>query len=150
MIFGNIKDVKRYEFLPANLKKCFEYLKNHDLATLEKGSYEIEGKDLFVNIENYYTVNRDERFWEAHRKYIDIHVIFEGKETIDINFLDNLEPISYEEDKDFAMLKGEKNATVNLVNQGDFLICYPEDVHRTAIMYDQSEKIKKAIFKVKI
>lgn len=150
MIFGNIKDEKYYDFLPENLKKCFKYMKEHDLSTLEKGSYEIEGKELFVNIENYDTVTRQERFWEAHRKYIDIHVILSGRECIDVNFIDNMKTLSYEEDKDFAMLEGDKNSTVDLVNKGDFLICYPQDVHRTAVMYDKSEKIKKAIFKIKL
>lgn len=150
MIFGNIKDEKYYDFLPENLKRCFEYLKDNDLSILDKGSYEIEGKDIFVNIENYDTVKRKERFWEAHRKYIDIHVILAGRECIDVNFIANMKEISYEEDKDFAMLEGDKNSTVDLVNKGDFLICYPQDVHRTAVMYDKSETIKKAIFKIKL
>ena len=33
---------------------------------------------------------------------------------------------------------------------GDFLICYPEDGHRTAVAVKEPEKIKKAIFKVRI
>ena len=33
---------------------------------------------------------------------------------------------------------------------GDFLICYPEDGHRTAVIADKANALKKAIFKVKI
>ena len=47
-------------------------------------------------------------------------------------------------------LIGEEKATVNLINKGDFLICYPEDAHRTAIICQQSQTIKKAIFKIKL
>ena len=34
---------------------------------------------------------------------------------------------------------------------GDFLVCYPEDAHRTAVAVDgKPETVKKAIFKVRI
>lgn len=150
MIFGNIKNESAYEFLPESIKKCFNYFREHDMASYDKGSYEIDGRDFFVNIENYTTVKREERFWEAHRKYIDVHMMIDGQETIDINFLDNMNQTSYDEAKDFAQAEGSANASVMLKDKGDFLICYPEDVHRTAIICDAPNKLKKAIFKVRL
>ena len=50
MVFGNIRDIKDYGFLEKEVLKCFEYAKNHDLLAFEKGSHEIEGDNLFVNI----------------------------------------------------------------------------------------------------
>ena len=50
MIFGNINNLKEYSFLEAKVKKCFEYAKEHDLLQYEKGSHEIDGDNLFVNI----------------------------------------------------------------------------------------------------
>ena len=32
MIFGNITQEKTYAFLPEDLKECFAYAKEHDLA----------------------------------------------------------------------------------------------------------------------
>ena len=46
-------------------------------------------------------------------------------------------------------MDGDKNGSV-ILKPGDFLVCYPSDAHRTAIAADKPEKIKKAIFKVKI
>ena len=46
-------------------------------------------------------------------------------------------------------MEGEKNSSV-VLNNGDFLICYPADAHRTAVSIDQPKAIKKAIFKIKI
>ena len=47
-------------------------------------------------------------------------------------------------------MEGEKNASVVLTD-GDFLVCYPSDGHRTAVCVgEKPETIKKAIFKVKI
>ena len=77
-------------------------------------------------------------------------MIIEGKESIAVSFCDDMQIKSFDENRDFVELTGEEKATVNLINKGDFLICYPEDAHRTAIMCQQSQTIKKAIFKIKL
>lgn len=150
MIFGNLKYAEKYDFLSEKIKACFTYAKEHDLATYDKGSYKINGDEFFVNIENYATVKREERFWEAHCKYIDVHMIIEGAESIDVGFGDEMQIKSFDENRDFVELEGKEQSTIHLLNKGDFLICYPEDAHRTAIMYQRSEMIKKAIFKIKL
>ena len=150
MIFGNINQEKTYEFLPENVKACFKYVKEHDLLNYEKGTHKINGDNLYVNVAEYTTVKREERFWEAHKKYIDVHMIIEGKESIDVSFCDDMQIKSFDENRDFVELIGEEKANVNLINKGDFLICYPEDAHRTAIMCQQSQTMKKAIFKIKL
>ena len=43
MIFGNINNLSEFPFLEEQVKECFEYAKTHDLASYEKGSYEIDG-----------------------------------------------------------------------------------------------------------
>ena len=75
--------------------------------------------------------------------------MLDGREKISLNHIDNLEQNEYEEDGDFLPLNGDESASV-ILEKGDFLICYPEDAHMTAIRVDASENIKKAIFKVKI
>ena len=127
----------------------FEYAKTHDLASYEKGSHEIDGDRLFVNIVEYTTTTPEERFWEAHKNYLDVHVMIHGNEQIDLNFIQNMELKDFVEKDDFLPMDGEKNSSVVLTD-GDFLICYPSDGHRTAVQVQEPEAIKKAIFKVKI
>ena len=114
MIFGNINNLSEFPFLEEQVKECFEYAKTHDLASYEKGSHEIDGDRLFVNI-----------------------------------FIQNMELKDFVEKDDFLPMDGEKNSSVVLTD-GDFLICYPSDGHRTAVQVQEPETIKKAIFKVKI
>lgn len=149
MIFGNIRDLQDYSYLEKGILECFAYAGEHDLKTYEKGSYEIDGDRVFVNIVEYETTTPENRFWEAHRQYLDLHLMLDGKEQIDLNFIDNLEQGSFVEKDDFLPLEGESNSHVVLRN-GDFLICCPKDGHRTAVQAKQPEKIKKAIFKVRI
>lgn len=147
MIFGNISHEKTYSNLDKDLLECFKYAKENSLIDYEKGTYIIDGEDIFVNIVRYETFEKEERFWEAHKKYIDIHLMLDGCERIDLNFIENLNQREYEEEGDFLPLDGEPNGYIEL-RKGDFLVCYPEDAHMTAIKVNEKENIKKAIFKV--
>lgn len=149
MVFGNIRDVEAYDFLEEQVKACFAYAKEHDLLAYEKGSHPIDGEELFVNIVEYETTTPENRFWEAHRQYLDLHLMLQGAEQIDGNFIDNMEQKEFVEKDDFLPLEGEPNSHVVLA-PGDFLVCYPKDAHRTAIQVGAPTQIKKAIFKIRI
>ena len=114
MVFGNIRDLKDYGYLEAEVLKCFEYGKNHDLLSYEKGSHEIDGDNLFVNIVEYETTAPENRFWESHRKYLDLHLMLKGPEQIDVNFIDNMEQKEFVDEDDFLPLEGEPNSHVVL------------------------------------
>ena len=77
MIFGNINQVERYAFLPEELKAVFAYMQEHDLLSFAEGSHKINGDAFFVNVNEYDTVARKDRFWEAHKAYIDVHVMLQ-------------------------------------------------------------------------
>ncbi len=149
MIFGNIHDLDQYSFLTDAIKECFAYAKEHRLQDYEKGCHEIDGKRLYFNRVEYTTTTPENRFWEAHRQYLDVHLLLEGQEQIDLNFIQNLEQGEYVEADDFLALNGEKNSSV-VLREGDFLICYPVDGHRTAVEVNGPETVKKVIFKVLI
>lgn len=147
MIFGNIKNLHEYDYLPVDIKKCFEYAASNNLLDFEKGSYKIDGNNLFVNIVEYETIDVENRFWEAHKNYLDLHLMLDGKEQIDVNFIGNMEEKEFVEKDDFLPLEGDKNGHV-ILEKDDFLICYPNDAHRTALKVNNPKKIKKAIFKI--
>ena len=149
MIFGNIKDIEAYGFLEENVLKFLKYAKNNDLVNFETGSYEIDGDNVFVNIVEYETTTPENRVWEAHRRYLDLHMMLKGAEEMDVNFVDNMVQKEFAEKDDLLFLEGEKNSHV-ILSAGDFLICYPEDGHKTAIQVNGPEQVKKAVFKIRI
>lgn len=149
MIFGNVRNLEEYPFLESPVIECLDYAREHDLIAFEKGRHEIDGDRLFVNIVEYTTTESDNRFWEAHREYLDIHVMLAGPEQIDVNFIDNMDQKEYVPADDFLPMDGDKNGHV-VLGDGDFLICYPHDAHRTAVKAGEPAAIKKAIFKVRI
>ena len=147
MIFGNIRHTDEFSFLDEAVKECFAYAAAHNLAQYEPGAHEIDGKRLFVNIVRYTTTTAENRFWEAHRDYLDLHLMLQGTEQIDLNFIANMKQKEYEPANDFLPLEGGRNSSV-ILREGDFLICYPNDAHRTAVQAGEPETIKKAIFKI--
>ena len=87
MIFGNINQLEEFPYLEEAVRECFEYAKYNDILSYEKGCHEIDGDRLFVNVVEYTTTTPEERFWEAHKNYLDIHVMLKGTEQIDLNFI---------------------------------------------------------------
>ena len=85
MVFGNVKHLEEFSFLDSSVRECLDYFNSHDLASYEKGSHEIDGERLFVNVVEYTTTTPENRFWEAHREYLDIHVMIRGQEQINIS-----------------------------------------------------------------
>lgn len=144
-----MKHRAEYDFLPREVQACFAYAQAHDLASFETGSHAIDGERLFVNIVEYETTAPENRFWEAHRAYLDLHLMLRGAEQIDGGFIDCMECKPFVPEEDFLPLEGEGNAAYRL-REGDFLLCYPQDAHRTAVQIDRPARIKKAIFKIKL
>lgn len=149
MIFGNTHDLRDYAFLEPTVLECFRYAAKHDLTALAPGRHPIDGDRLLVNIAEYETTDAQNRVWEAHRQYLDLHLMLRGREQIDLNFTQNMAPQPYVEAEDFLPLSGEPNSHVILTG-GDFLLCYPADAHRTAVRVREAEPVRKAIFKIKI
>lgn len=150
MIFAKTNNPKSQGQLEPGVQEAIDFAMNNDLASFENGSHPIDGDRLFVNIVTYETKKPEDRFWEAHKDYLDVHVPIKGTEQIDLNFLDHMELGEYEKEGDFQPASGEMNASV-IMNPGDFLVCYPNDAHRTAVAANgKPETVKKAIFKVRI
>lgn len=149
MVFGNVGQLEDFGFLGEKILACFEYAKNHDMMAMTPGFHEIDGDRFYVNLCEYTTMTTEERFWEAHRKYLDIHLMISGAEKIDLCFIENMEQKTYEPEGDFLPMDGPAIGQITL-NEGDFLVCWPHDGHRTAIKVEEPIKIRKAIFKVLI
>ena len=97
MIYGKFS----YEnFEKAYLKEIGDFLNNNDLANFEKGITKIDNDRFYVNICDYTTVEEDDRVWEAHKNYLDIHVMIKGTEVLKHTFIENASIKTYHEDSD--------------------------------------------------
>ena len=147
MIKDNLKNADKYYSLSSSIEKALKFLRSTDFSKYEKGSYEIDGRNLYMNVEEYTTRVSDNI--EAHRKYIDIQYMINGEENMGVTTLDNLVVTQeYSDEKDVEFYKGE--APLTLVKENEFIIFYPTDAHLPCQVAEIPKPVKKVIVKIKI
>lgn len=148
MIVSNLQNSSRIEPLHPLFRTLFEYVKSHDLLHAELGRIEIDGDNLFVNNVFADGVEAEKQSLEAHRDYIDVHILLEGAERIGWKPLEDVteEVKPYSAEGDCALYADRATAYVDL-RPGEFMIVYPEDPHAPLI---GQGKIRKLIAKVKL
>lgn len=149
MIFGNINHLDEYPFLDEKIIQGLRYASSNDMQSLETGRHNICGDDLYFNVAQYTTAPAEEKMYEAHKAYIDVHFMIKGIERIDIAFVSSMEQGEYQPECDYLPVSGTAVAET-IMKEGDFLVCYPEDGHCPGIQVDEPLAIKKAIFKVSV
>lgn len=148
MFIGTISDTKLASKLHPLLNTFFEFVNTHDFDTLPLGRIEIQGDDIFVNNVEVQGVRAENQPLEMHRKYIDVHVLLRGNETIGWKPIERIAALSqeYNEDGDCALSQDTPDTYVTLT-PGDFCIVFPEDPHAPAI---SEGPIRKLIGKIKL
>jgi len=148
MIVDLLANSHLYVGLNPWIDRAFAYLRETDLAALEPGDYEIDGKNIYARALTYTTRAPENGVWEAHRRYIDLQVMVEGAERICYAPLSRLAPGAYDEAKDFWRLSGEGDS-VTLPN-GSFMLLWPTDGHMPCLAVDKPESIKKVVVKIAV
>ena len=147
MIVDTIENLGKYVALNPLFADVVEFLKNHDLQSMEPGKYSIKDKDLFMNLQVAQQRTKDTAFLETHIEMIDIQIPITCAETFGYTPLCDLPAFDYNAEKDITKYGDTKPQTFVTVNPGQFAIFFPQDGHMPCII-DEPE-IKKAIFKIK-
>lgn len=133
------------------IEKIKAFLAEHDLAKMDNGEHAIEGEDFYVNIFGYTTTVAEERIWEAHREYLDVHVLIEGSEVVRCAPLDKSVVLQYHAEKDYVEIASTMPHVSATLDSGNVAVFYPEDVHQTGLMVNNiAENIRKAVFKLRL
>lgn len=148
MIVDSLKNAALYYSVNPRLKKAFEYLKTVDLDTLAPGKYEIDGKEIFLNLVERDLKSREEAKLEVHNDYLDVQVVLRGEEGFGWSERSSLrepkEAFNVEKDIQFF---DDVPQTYYTLQAGQFTILLPEDGHAPLV---GEGPIRKAILKVKM
>lgn len=147
MIIDDLKNLKNYESVNPLFPKVIEFLKTHDLKTMEAGKYEIEGRDLFLNLTVAKGKTPDQAVIETHDKMIDIQIPITDAETFGYTPRENLPAAEYNAEKDITKIPDLAAESYITCQPGMMAIFFPQDGHAPCIT--GAPEIKKAIFKVK-
>ncbi len=151
MIFDNVKNCSLYYAVHKNFKKAFDFIIKAVKENLPVGKYEIDGTDLYASVQEYLSKDEQAAKNEGHRNYIDIQFVIKGTEKIlveDINF--SKIKTEYNEVKDVEFYFDAEDANALILNEGDFAVLFPHDIHKPCLTYKTQENVKKIVVKVKV
>lgn len=110
------------------------------------------GGGVFVSEECYQSKARADGFFESHRKYIDVQIIFEGEELMEIAdiatmktrqaYIPERDLITYEDNTDASMLK---------VFPGQAAVFFPTDAHMPTLrVREAGGLVRKCVIKIPV
>lgn len=148
MIYAKNADALAYWGIHTNLDLALEHITPEFLASLRDNQrVELKGDLVYCTRFTYETIPQEESFFEAHRRYLDIHIMVEGEERVDMNRPEDLNLTDAQEGNDFYAYQGESwHSTV--LKPGEFLVVFPGDAHRIKVQVDGPKTVSKAVFKV--
>ena len=154
MIVSNLKTWKQEkEIYSQGLQKALGFLENTDWSTMEPGTYEVEGKRIYAMLMEKETDILENRFPEAHKKYIDIQCMLQGAEKIGCSRLEEglviKEDLLEERDLVFFEKATEKEFFISLFPD-DFAVFFPEDVHRPLCIQGEKQVVRKVVMKIAV
>ena len=149
MIYAKNSDALSYRGIHPNLDLALERITPEFLASVGEQRVELKGGDVYATRFTYETVPEAESFFEAHKKYLDIHIMADGSEGVEIAPPESLAEFDRVEANDFYAYRGEGDYKLTL-SPGDFLVVFPGDAHRIKMQTGGPETVTKVVFKIRI
>ena len=148
MYCGNINDLPAEEHdtpLVKYIRKAVE-ISGSGRVELEKGL-------VYANFDTSLTELKENRKFEYHKDFLDVHVILEGRETIGFTPKkfreDSGVKHTFDADKDLGFIEEELPCCYVSLNPGDFAVFLPEELHRPLCATDDIPmEIRKIVLKV--
>ena len=138
-----------YRGIHPNLDLALERINEAFFAALGDARVDIVPGECWCTKFTYDTIPDEESFFEAHEKFLDIHIMLEGQERVEIASPAELTVFRAEPENDFWGYRGEGRVKLT-IGPGEFLIVWPDDAHKIKMMVDHPETVTKAVFKIKI
>ena len=148
---SDISTMSLYKKCSDKLKLAFDFIEKNGIDGLKKmsGRVNISGNDVFANISDIkLTPNSDELIFEAHDKFIDIHLILEGEEIIGIKNRKECKNLYSDKlsENDYILFKETPTSLLKL-SSGKYIVLFPKDAHAPSL---GKGKVRKCVIKVAV
>ncbi|MCG9698212.1 YhcH/YjgK/YiaL family protein [Shewanella sp. Isolate11] len=153
MIVDSLNNISLYTHLSPRIAQALQHLADTDFSQLEVGNYELDGKNIFVIVNDYQTKPREVEPFEVHRRYIDVQYVVSGEEEFGyLPFADQTPSKPYHDKHDYAEFDYEANkaeAAFIPLKAGMFALFFPQDMHMPGTSATP-QSVRKVVIKVKI
>ena len=150
MIFSSIHSNDDFKAYPEAIRKVIDYLKANDFVNMEPGVYELQGKDVYVQVFDAETGPVEEKRPESHENYLDIQYLASGEEKL--GFTPNTGEYEVAEhivERDLIFYKSVANEGFIHAVPGCISIFFPCDIHRPAVAVNEPMTVRKVVAKVR-
>ena len=150
MIFDKICNIKNYKGINKNLDIEIYSIARREYIKGISGKNLVQEEEVFFNVQNYITKNKEECFFETHKDYLDIQLVMFGEEKIGVTEIEKLKlDKEYDKERDLETQKGEPEIVFEM-NENNFLILFPGEPHMPGIKNNENIEIKKIVYKIKM
>lgn len=152
MILDNMQHCATYFGTNEKFEKAFAFINEAVAKDLPVGKYEIEGKELFASVQAYESKLVADAKFEGHNNYIDIQYIVEGKELMKVADISKMTvKTPYNSEKDVTFYEDNADAAVVPVQQEEYAIFFPHDIHMPGVSVNETPSaVRKIVVKVKV
>ena len=149
MILAKNVNARDYLGIHPNLDLALARITPEFLSTLGEERVDIVPGEVWCTKFSYETIRDEESFFEAHEKFLDIHLMLEGSERVEIAPPETLAQFQSVPENDFYAYRGEGHYKM-VLSPGDFLVVFPADAHKIKMQVDGPCTVTKAVFKIKV
>ena len=131
-------------------RQALEWIENNADASIG-GIFELQGKDMYVNVHGYETLSDHLCRFESHRQYVDLQYCISGGERIEwLPTTDLKADGEYDRKKDFQYYETEKSGSILSFTPGTFGIFFPEDAHKPKMVDGVNSDVWKLVVKINL
>lgn len=151
MIIDRIENWNIYFTEKSDLYTGIAFITSQFNKNIPDGRYVIQGDEIYVMTQSYYTDAPEIKKIESHKKYIDIQYIVSGRELIGWLPTEELKEMApYSEERDVVFYHNSEYMSHLVLMPGMFAVFYPHDAHRPGCFLDKPMPVRKIVIKVKI
>lgn len=150
MIFDKVENMPFYFDGDEDFKKVLKAYNDFSQAPFESGRIDITPEKSWCNVSKYEAKACDSLKLEAHKKFIDVQLMFDGGEKI------GWAPVSectvtqsYDENGDIAFMTSDDAQFIEL-KKGYFAVFFPQDAHAPCLADSKNTFSHKLVFKVAV
>lgn len=150
MILDFLTQAHRYHHLGPLWKLGFDFLQNLSPDAPDE-RIELDGERLVAIVQSYETYDPASRFFEAHRRYVDIQYIISGRETLYFAPESTLTvDVPFSEAKDVTKYHIIPDAESVILSAGKFLVLWQDEAHMPScrVVPGQPEAVRKVVLKL--
>lgn len=148
MIVDAVSNLGWYAFV-SPVREAFSWIAAARFSFESHGRLEVGADGIYALPQVYAPKPRAERVIEAHRNYIDIHVMVEGVEFLGVANTADLTSRGYDEEHDAETLSGD--VRLFPFRGGEFAVLFPQDAHLPGVKARGSSRlVKKVVLKVPV